>query len=274
MEPIKLYVGTAPNGEDAESCMVLEYTAKTYSSIPVDITWMRMSHDVDSPWYCGSGGWDTSKWATPFSGFRWGIPEACGYKGRALYLDSDMIILQDLKELWEMDLEGKLAAVKRKDRSCVMLWDCELVGKMVQQELLPAASRTRQRPEFHHYMMQLFSISDVFKFFDRQWNNFDGENDNLEDIKILHYTDMSTQPHAKYAIPRLEAVGKNHWFDGDFRTHRRSDVVELFDHLYNMALQNGYTVEQYIPNPGFGPYSKQTQKGYVANNGFDVTKGE
>ena len=44
-ERIKLFVGTAPNGEDAESQMVLEYTAKKHSSMPIDIVWMKHSND-------------------------------------------------------------------------------------------------------------------------------------------------------------------------------------------------------------------------------------
>ena len=68
MESIKLFVGCAPNGEDAETQMVLEYTAKKNSSMPVDITWMK--HEPEGIW----SGWKSETWATPFSGFRWAIP--------------------------------------------------------------------------------------------------------------------------------------------------------------------------------------------------------
>ena len=45
---IKLFVGCAPNGEDAESQMVLEYTARKHSSLPIDIVWMKHSNDPNS----------------------------------------------------------------------------------------------------------------------------------------------------------------------------------------------------------------------------------
>ena len=93
MEHIKLFVGCAPNGEDAESQMVLEYTAKKHSSMAVEITWMK--HEKEGFW----SGWESQTWATPFSGFRWGIPAACKGKGQAIYMDSDMIIIGDLAEL-------------------------------------------------------------------------------------------------------------------------------------------------------------------------------
>ena len=65
-ERIKLFVGTAPNGEDAESQMVLEYTARKHCSMPIDIVWMKHSNDpMDF-----RAGWKSTTWATPFSGFR------------------------------------------------------------------------------------------------------------------------------------------------------------------------------------------------------------
>ena len=73
---IKLFVGCSPNGEDAESQMVLEHTARKHSSLPIDIVWMKINSDPNSFW----GGWDSELWSTPFSGFRWAIPEYCRYK--------------------------------------------------------------------------------------------------------------------------------------------------------------------------------------------------
>ena len=84
---------------------------------------------------------------------------------------------------------------------------------------------------------------------------------------------MSTQPHFKYAFPRLEKDGKQHWYDGPVRDHRRKDVVETFDKYYNEALNDGMKVEDYIPSKWID-YHKLSQKDYRAANGFDVTQGE
>jgi hypothetical protein len=62
---VKLFVGCSANGEDAESQAVLEYTVRKNSSLPVDIVWMKQTHDETSPLY----GWSTYTWSTPFSGF-------------------------------------------------------------------------------------------------------------------------------------------------------------------------------------------------------------
>ncbi len=268
-DTIKLFVGCAPNGEDAESQMVLEYTARKHSSLPIEITWMKHSNDPMSFWY----GWESRTWATPFSGFRWGIPAACGYQGQAIYMDSDMIILADLAELWNNPWDDhSIIQMKGDWRTCVAKWNCERAGKV-----LPPIDQIKSVPNAHQ---QLFSglqqNPHLQQSFDRQWNNFDGENDPLDQIKILHYTDMSTQPHGKYAMTRLEAEGRKHWFDGEFRAHRRPDVEALFDKYYNEAVASGMmATDYYSTDPStWVEYNKESQKGYTASNGFDVTKGQ
>jgi hypothetical protein len=266
---IQLYVGVAPNGEDAESQMVLEYTARKHSSLPIDIYWMKHNGLFNSMW----GGWNSKTWSTPFSGFRWAIPEACEFKGQAIYMDSDMIILGDLAELWNNPWEdGKIIQMKGDWRTCVAKWNCERAG-----QVLPLVEAMKKEPYAHQ---QLFSglqqNPQLVQLFDRQWNNFDGENDPLDEIKILHYTDMSTQPHGKYAFARLVCEDREHWFDGEFRDHRRKDVQDLFDKYYEEALAVGMSVYDYYSNDPatWIEYEKEPQKGYTASNGFDVTKGE
>jgi hypothetical protein len=267
---IKLFVGCAPNGEDAESQMVLEYTAKKHSSLPVDIVWMKHNNpDHNGIWQ----GWESSTWATPFSGFRWAIPEACNFEGQAIYMDSDMIILGDLAELWNNPWEdGKIIQMKGDWRTCVAKWHCERAG-----QVLPPVEQMKKTPTAHQQLFgALQQQPQLAQVFDRQWNNFDGENDDLKDIKILHYTDMSTQMHAKYCTSRLEREGRKHWFDGEFREHRRPDVQYLFDRYYFEAMNEGMAPQDYysLDPKDWINYNKESQAGYTASNGFDVTKGE
>ena len=49
---IRIFVGCDPNDCDLEQMMVLEYSARKHASRPVEITWMRLSRDPASPWYC------------------------------------------------------------------------------------------------------------------------------------------------------------------------------------------------------------------------------
>lgn len=265
-ERIKLFVGCDPNGCDAESQMVLEHTARKHSTLPIDIIWMKHSENVNCFWH----GWNSVTWATPFSGFRWGIPEYCNFEGQAIYMDSDMIVLTDLAELWnEPWNDTAIIMGKGGWRFCVAKWNCVRA-----KDVLASVNDIKSQPYAHQQLCQaLPAYPELEQVFDRQWNNFDGENDALEDIKILHYTDMSTQMHLKYALPRLQASGKKHWYDGELRQHRRQDVQDLFDKYYHEALDAGYTVEQYVPDFDVS-YKKESQANYESNNGFDVTKGQ
>jgi hypothetical protein len=99
------------------------------------------------------------------------------------------------------------------------------------------------------------------------WNCFDGEDLNINDIKLLHLTDMSTNPAINLAIKRLKGQS-NHWYDGPIREHPRQDIVDLWYSYYNEALNNGYNLKDYIPEDIIS-LQKQTQISYKANNGWD-----
>src|SRR5690606_40467994 len=48
----------------------------------------------------------------------WGIPAFCDYQGKAIYMDTDMIVLCDLAELWNLEFEpGKAVMAKGGQRS-------------------------------------------------------------------------------------------------------------------------------------------------------------
>lgn len=261
--PIRLFVGCSPNGEDAESMMVLEYSIRKNTKRPVQITWMKMSHDPASPFYVGEGGWNTQTWATPFSGFRWSIPEICGFKGKAIYCDSDFIFLSDLEGYWNQEFEpGKVVMAKGQGagwRYCTCLWNNEAARGVV----LPL-SRLRSIPEAHQRMMGFFANNqEIVQPFAGTWNTIDGEELRMEEIDGLHYSDMGTQFHLKYAIPRLAASGKKHWFDGQILSHWRNDLQTLFDVYYAEALASGMKVEDYVPQTEFGPIVKESQIGYT-----------
>ncbi len=238
---IRVFVGCAPNGEDAESQAVLEYTLRKHASRPVEIVWMRLSNDPASPFY----GWNTDWWSTPFSAFRLLVPELCGYEGRAIYVDSDFMFMADVAELWSQEFQpGKCVMSKTPGsakRLCISLWDCAEA-----KSLLPG----KRYQDATDFQIAQLGLAGSVQAFHGNWNCIDGENfTNLDhpSIKAIHYSLESAQPHLRYAIPRLEKAGLKHWFDGKLRPHWRRDLVLLFDHLYSEALAAGYTLGRYIP---------------------------
>lgn len=233
--------------------MVLEYTLRKHASSPLTIVWMKLSRDPASPFF----GWNTSQWATPFSGFRWAVPELCGFKGRAIYMDSDMICRADIADLFTLPMHPKSVALARgSGRLCVTVWDCAMAERV---GVLPI-ERLKSDAGAHHYMSVVITGYGVQQFPIKQnWNCLDGEKyRSLDDpeIKMLHYTSMPHQPHLPRAIVRLHKAGLKHWFDGKITPHWRTDLQLLFDTLFYEAQDAGYTIEQYCNDPVYGEFAK------------------
>ena len=254
---IRIFIGCAPDGADAESQATLEHALRSRASAELDITWMVANREPGSLW----SGWDMRRWATPFSGFRWAVPEACGFKGRAIYMDSDLIVLGDIGELWETELmRGQVAAVRGPSRFCVTLWDCAAA-----RDHLLRLSDLR-RADGHQRMSGYFAQHPgLVKRFGPKWNYLDSEDRGpLDGVRIVHYTDLSTQPHLNYAIPRLAGAGRSHWYDGPLRSHPRPDIAMLFEREFAAAKIAGYTVDRYLPAQAYGAVEKRNMSGYRA----------
>jgi hypothetical protein len=247
---IRIFVGTPANNEDLESQSVLEWSIRKRASEPVDITWMKASNDPRSTWH----GWLMRNWATPFSAFRWSIPEHCGFEGRAIYLDIDMIVLADIAELWHHPMsDNQVCIAKNPSTFCCTLWDCARA-----QKYLPRVAQLKSEYGLYARVKRNFPVGTVGQFANGNWNCLDGEqyaNLHDPDLKILHCTSIPTQPQLRHALPRLRAAGGQHWSRHVPQPHPRKDVVELFDAMLDEAIANGYPPEKYQATP-FGKYHR------------------
>ena len=239
-DKVRIFIGSSANGEDAEAEMTYEYSLRKNTDRDVEITWMKQTRDESSIW----GGWNTERWSTPFSGYRWAIPEACGFQGRAIYTDCDMINFKDIGELLDTDLKGKPVAARRGTRFgghefCVMVFDCAAF----EPYSIPV-SRMKQIAESHHRMIGNFAGNgDLVEDLDPRWNCLDGENYAVDDIWHLHYTKMSSQPWQ----PK--------WFKGVPEKHARPELVKLWYDMRDEASKAGYISGIYIPEEKFGEYN-------------------
>lgn len=262
---IRVFVGCAPNHEDIESQAVLEWSIRKHASKSVAIEWMKLSRDPASPWYSdGDKGWQTKEWATPFSGFRWAIPNRCNFSGRAIYTDSDVIFMADIAELWGQVIKpGKVALAKGGSswRYCVSLWDCYEAAEHGRP-----IDRLRTDPNAHRSMGTYYANNpQLTQAFVGDWNCLDGDGHrDLKDgmVKALHYTAMDSQPHLRHAISRLAAQGRKHWFNGAVKRHPRDDVIALFDEMLAEAIANGYGPERYCTDPLYGEMNKKSLTHY------------
>jgi len=97
-EVLRFYIATDGTAmQKAE--MALVYSIQKVCSVPFSVHFMD-KHRPDPLWH----GWNDKKWYTPFSNFRFAIPEVNGFQGRAVYMDVDQIILKDPKELFELEI--------------------------------------------------------------------------------------------------------------------------------------------------------------------------
>ena len=232
---LKVFIGSSSNHEDSPIECIYEYTLRKNSNKDLDITWMRQSQNRNSYWF----NWNTSEWYTPFSGFRWGIAEACQFKGRALYTDVDMINFRDISEIFNFNMAEKPFAARLAKRfkgfqPCFMLIDCERAKKF----LAPKSEIMVDKHAHNKYMDKFvkkpwFRDSSYFAEIDPRWNCLDGENLKIEEMYQLHFTNMSTQPW------------KPEWYQGIRCIHPRRDILETYFQLLEEASANGFKPSKY-----------------------------
>lgn len=104
--PFRIFIGW--DSKQAESADVLAYSLRRHSSVPLDIRFLKLgelefSRKLDP------------LQSTEFTYTRFLIPKLCDYQGTALFLDSDMLCLADVKELAELDMSSCTLRVRKHD---------------------------------------------------------------------------------------------------------------------------------------------------------------
>ncbi len=240
-DTIRWFIGSSANGEDLEAEIVAEFSARKHCTLPLDITFMRQS--AKGPW----AGWaSNARSITPFTPYRWGVPAACEFKGRAIYTDVDYLILGDFAELWRQDIPGVLLLQSPlgKLRTSTMLFDCAKA-----KGVIPDFASLKAMPDANK-QMTVFCRNNRqhLAAFDGDWNCIDGGGYASlfdERIKALHYSRISSQVHLKHAAARLAAEGRSHWYTGETHAHPHPDMQPMFDALLAEAIAAGYGPERY-----------------------------
>ena len=188
LEEVKVFVGSTPS-EDIPT-LVLDYSIKKHTHHPCSIvplhtlpTEHRMPIDVQS------------RPRTPFSFKRFFIPQLT--TGRAFYMDSDMIVFDDMGKLLESNFDGADGiCCKNMDKFnnwqtsnyAFLLLDCDNVEWSIDSiiDQLDAGDLTYEQLMFE------FKHAKIKPDFEYTWNSLDlYEKDKT---KLLHYTDMNKQP--------------------------------------------------------------------------------
>src|SRR5207249_1624073 len=109
--PVRIYVAAT----DAQmlAVKVLEFSIKKHASVSVEVTPL---HTTGLAIPVPKDARNLPR--TPFSFQRFLIPALKGYRGRAIYLDSDMQVFRDIRELWTLPFDGAdLLTVREPEQS-------------------------------------------------------------------------------------------------------------------------------------------------------------
>ena len=259
---IRLFIGTSPNGEDYEAEAVAAYTAQKYSSLPLEITWMRQAKA--GPY---SGWRGMTHGVTPFSSFRWSPPAMCGFQGRAIYTDVDFVFHADLAELWREDIPGVIVTKRPKPggklKTCCTLFDCAKAKGHIAD--LPQL-KTMSDPQgfYGNYFKERPDL--VSNYASGNWNAHDLFDLSKPEIKATHYTRIETQVHLKHAIARMKKQGRRHWYTGQVFEHPNPAFQEHFDAMLAEAQAAGLTYDSF----GYGSGVEISRRAFT----YKFHKGE
>lgn len=132
---------------------------------------------------------------TNFSFQRFLIPQALGAQGRGIYLDSDMICRGDIGELWDHPFPaGSHVQMCPCWSSACMLIDAEKTGWRIEGLVALIDSKAFS----YNQVMKVRPLGNCTDSLKQVWNAMDrpGPMD-VANGKILHYTNMDTQPWLK-----------------------------------------------------------------------------
>jgi hypothetical protein len=152
---------------------------------------------------------------TEFSNYRFLVPEVCSHQGRAISMDSDMIALGDIGELFDAemgdnDFLAKPAAyggnADEQWGLSVMLLDCARARFPLSEYFDEVEAGSYGYADLHQ-MSPRFLARHPFKIgrIDPRWNEFDRRD---RDTRLIHYTNLYSQPWKFRSHPYGDL-----WFD-------------------------------------------------------------
>lgn len=188
-EKVRVFIGSDPTQWLATQ--VLIHSLQSNTSLPVEITILGN--------LANSGLQGRIAQGTGFSLDRFSIPERCGYRGRAIYLDADMLVLSDIAEIWNAPMSGEAAIIYPASagadghvaRFAVMLLDCAKLDWKL-NDIIEQLNEGQLAYSSLIHDMTLLSPSQMQASLASGWNSLDRFD--AHDTHLVHYTNMATQP--------------------------------------------------------------------------------
>jgi len=207
---------------------------------------------------------------TEFSFARFAIPKLCGYRGHAVYMDSDMLVFADIGELWDTPMEGAKIAIEVGARAAtepgkhaaVMLLDCAALRWDVDEIVAGLGTRYGYKP-----LMQidpLLAPGEMRELIPSGWNDLDAYRPGT--TRNLHYSRIKTQPWVHAGHP-----------DGHLWVAELQRLLEtggVTAEQLRVEVREGYARPSLLIELGIEPAPEGLQTSdAAAMNAFDAAQG-
>jgi hypothetical protein len=190
--PIRVYVGSQ---EEQMLCVkVLEYSIKKHTKADVEVIPMHKSginYGIPKD--------PKNRQRTPFSFQRFLIPQLNNYKGRAIYVDSDMQVFQDIRQLYNLPMGScDLLTVENRNQNnrklqfSVMLLDCEKLKWNINDIIYKLDNEDLT---YDSLMKEMKVANNMAVRIPYYWNCLEWYK--KSESALVHYTDMDKQPWVK-----------------------------------------------------------------------------
>jgi hypothetical protein len=174
---------------------VLEHSIRAHTRAALEILPRRQS--------------EPRRGGTRFGFVRFGVPALCGYRGRAIYLDADQLVLADVQELADsLDAEHAVALVQQpegsfaglpvepRNETSVMVLDCGKLAHWDPERLfacvVPNGAPLRAGEIHYRDFMRLQWLDPaLIQPLDPRWNHYNLLRD---DTKLVHFSHVRGQP--------------------------------------------------------------------------------
>ncbi len=186
---LRIFIGF--DSREAECSDILAYSLRAHSSIPLDVRYLDLRQlDFNRT--------QDPLQSTEFTYTRFLVPYLCGYQGKAIFMDCDMLCLGDIAELDALDMsdfalrvvqhdykptaatkmDGKAQTVyPRKNWSSLMLMNCARLKLWTKQVV------ETQSGAYLHRFQDI--PDDQIGELPKTWNTLDWMDENT---KLIHYT--------------------------------------------------------------------------------------
>jgi hypothetical protein len=172
---------------------------------------------------------------TPFTFTRFLVPYLCDYKGWALFLDIDMLLLDDISKLFDYADDKYAVMVSKNDHrfewASAMLFNCEKC-QMLTPEYIENAEGLHQIK---------WAKEEEIGDFPREWNHLVGYDEPRCDAKLVHYTQ---------GVPCFPETQTSEYKDEWFKEHQITNLarpwVELMGNSVHATDFAGKRVPKFV----------------------------